>query len=518
MTTTLARPPVAPRVATQPTAPLRALAGVVAALAAVGVGHGVAGLLNPVASPLIAVGSTLIDAAPTPAKEFAVRTFGTYDKPILLGSIAAVLLVFAAGLGLIAWRRRLVAMIGISLLGVAGMAAAITRGSLVDGIPSLIAGAVGVLALMFLTSTAKASPPVAGAAYARRSFLQRVAGVTLVAGLGGISGFAFDRVRQARVAARRALGLPAAASAAKSIPAGAQVEGVSQFITPLEEFYRVDISLVTPHVDVTSWTLTIDGMVDKPLSLTYDDLLAMPLVERNITLTCVSNEVGGSYMSTGTWLGVPFSEIIARVGVQPGVDQVYSYSSDSGYTCSTPYQAVSDGRDAMIVVGLNGEVLPDPRGFPARMLVPGLFGFVSATKWLERIEFTTYEKRTAYWTKRDWATDAPILTQSRIELPKSLGTLPKSKPVLAGVAWAQHRGIAKVEIRIDDGDWKEAKLADDAGIDLWRQWSYAYDGPAGLHSAQVRATDLNGELQPDQRTKVFPRGATGWHQIQFTAE
>ena len=244
----------------------------------------------------------------------------------------------------------------------------------------------------------------------------------------------------------------------------------------------------------------------------------MPMVERNITLTCVSNEVGGSYMSTGTWLGVPFSEIISRVGVQPGVDQVYSYSSDSGYTCSTPYQAVSDGRDAMIVVGLNGEVLPDPRGFPARMLVPGLFGFVSATKWLERIEFTTYEKRTAYWTKRDWATDAPILTQSRIELPKSLGTLPKSKPVLAGVAWAQHRGIAKVEIRIDEGDWKEAKLADDAGIDLWRQWSFAYDGPAGLHSAQVRATDLNGELQPDQRTKVFPRGATGWHQIQFTAE
>ena len=255
----------------------------------------------------------------------------------------------------------------------------------------------------------------------------------------------------------------------------------------------MDISLVTPHVDVTSWTLTIDGMVDKPLTLTYDDLLAMPMVERNITLTCVSNEVGGSYMSTGTWLGVPFSEIIARVGVQPGVDQVYSYSSDSGYTCSTPYQAVSDGRDAMIVVGLNGEVLPDPRGFPARMLVPGLFGFVSATKWLERIEFTTYEKRTAYWTKRDWATDAPILTQSRIELPKSLGTLPKSKPVLAGVAWAQHRGIAKVEIRIDEGDWKEAKLADDAGIDLWRQWSFAYDGPAGLHSAQVRATDLNGD-------------------------
>ena len=172
----------------------------------------------------------------------------------------------------------------------------------------------------------------------------------------------------------------------------------------------------------------------------------------------------------------------------------------------------------MIVVGINGEALPNPRGFPARMLVPGLFGFVSATKWLERIEFTTYAARTAYWTEREWATDAPMLTQSRIDVPKSLGTLPKAKPVIAGVAWAQHRGIAKVEIRIDEGPWQQTTLAADGGIDLWRQWSFRYDGPAGRHSAQVRATDLTGATQPDQRSRVFPRGATGWHQIQFTAE
>ena len=183
---------------------------------------------------------------------------------------------------------------------------------------------------------------------------------------------------------------------------------------------------MTPRVDAERWTLPIDGMVDNPLTLTYDELLPLPLIERDITLTCVSNEVGGPYVSTGRWLGVPFAEIIRRVGVQPGVDQVYSYSSDSGYTCSTPYEAVSDGRDAMVVVGLNGEPLPDPRGFPARMLVPGLFGFVSATKWLKRIEFTTYAKRSAYWTDRDWATDAPILTQSRIELPKSLAPCPRT--------------------------------------------------------------------------------------------
>ena len=235
-------------------------------------------------------------------------------------------------------------------------------------------------------------------------------------------------------------------------------------------------------------------MVDNPLTLSYDDLLALPMIERDITLTCVSNEVGGPYVSTGRWLGVPFREIIARVGVQPGVDQVFSYSSDSGYTCSTPYAAVSDGRDAMIVVGMNGEPLPDARGFPARMLVPGLFGFVSATKWLERIEFTTYAERTAYWTERDWATDAPILTQSRIEVPEvARARCRKAKPVIAGVAWAQHRGIDKVEIRIDEGDWQEAKLAADAGIDLWRQWSFRLRRP-GRAAQRPGAGD-----RPDRR-------------------
>ncbi|MGI8456528.1 MAG: molybdopterin-dependent oxidoreductase, partial [Propionibacteriaceae bacterium] len=312
--------------------------------------------------------------------------------------------------------------------------------------------------------------------------------------------------------------LPAPVSAAEAIPAGAQVAGNTPFVTSIPDFYRVDISLVTPRISSSSWTLSIDGMVDNPISLSYADLLAMPMIERTITMTCVSNEVGGPYVSTATWLGVPFSEIIKKVGVQPGVDQVYSYSLDSGYTCSTPYQAVNDGRDAMIVVGMNGQVLPDKNGFPARMLVPGLFGFVSATKWLERLEFTTYAKRSAYWTDRGWATDAPILTQSRIDVPKSLSTLPKDKPVLAGVAWAQHRGIEKVEIRIDGGPWQQAKLADAAGIDLWRQWTFGYDGPAGQHSAEVRATDRSGATQPEKRTKVFPDGARGWHQIIFISQ
>lgn len=502
---------------------MRAAAGVAAAGVAVGVGHLVAALVNPVASPLLAVGSALIDAAPTPAKEFAVRTFGTNDKPILLAGVAVVLLLFAAVIGLVAWRRPRTAYAGIALLGVAGVVAALTRGPLLDTVPSLVAGITGVAALVLLRRAGARSAPrdtveAAAAGRSRRGFLFALGGTAAVAALAGGGGYVVGRVRDAGAAARRVLGLPAPASAAAALPAGVQLPGMTPFSTPSADFYRVDISLVTPRIDAASWSLTIDGMVDKPLTLTYDDLLGMPLVERDITLTCVSNEVGGSYVSTGRWLGVPFSEIIARVGVQPGVDQVFSYSLDSGYTCSTPFQAVSDGRDAMIVIGLNGEVLADERGYPARMLVPGLFGFVSATKWLERIEFTTYAKRTAYWTERKWATDAPVLTQSRIDMPKSLATLPKDKPVIAGVAWAQHRGISKVEIRIDEGDWQETKLAADGGIDLWRQWSFRYEGPAGLHSAQVRATDLDGGTQPEERTKVFPSGARGWHQIQFTVD
>jgi DMSO/TMAO reductase YedYZ molybdopterin-dependent catalytic subunit len=499
---------------------LRAASGVVAAGVAVGVGHLVASVVSPPASPLIAVGSALVDAAPTPAKTFAVRLLGNYDKPVLIGAVGVALLVFAAVLGLLAWHHRRVAVTGIALLGVVGAATAVYRGGLLDAVPSVVAGAAGVAALLLVVrrSTAQHGSVAGAPSSGRRGFLVALGGTALVALLAGGGGIVVGRARSAGAAARRGLGLPAPTSAAPPLPEGAQIPGMTPFTTPVDSFYRVDISLVTPQVDASTWSLTVDGMVDQPLTLSYDELLAMPMIERDITLTCVSNEVGGSYVSSGRWLGVPFSAILERVGVQAGVEQVYSYSSDSGYTASTPLQAVTDGRDAMIAVGLDGKPLSDARGYPARMIVPGLFGFVANTKWLERIELTTYAQRVAYWTERRWATDGTILTQSRIDLPKSLDTLPKDKPVIAGVAWAQHRGIAKVEVQIDDGEWRAASLATDAGVDLWRQWSLRYDGPAGLHTATVRATDATGATQPEQRTKVFPDGARGWHQIQFTSE
>jgi DMSO/TMAO reductase YedYZ molybdopterin-dependent catalytic subunit len=494
---------------------------VLAAAVAVGVGHLVASLLNPVASPVLAVGSALIDAAPTPAKELAVRTLGTYDKPVLVGSVGLVLLVFAALLGLVAWRRPRVAYGGIALLGVGGIAAALTRGPLLDTLPSLTAGMAGVATLAFLLTGPRLAaggpaPTDAAARRARRSLIVGLGVTALAAVVAGGGGVVVGRVRQTGAAARRALGLPAPASAAAALPEAVQLPGMTSFITPSQDFYRVDISLVTPRVDASTWSLTIDGMVDRPLTLSYDELVAMPLIERDITLTCVSNEVGGPYVSTGRWLGVPFSEILERVGVQPGVDQVFSYSSDSGYTCSTPFQAVSDGRDAMIAVGLNGQVLPDERGYPARMLVPGLFGFVSATKWLERIELTTYARRTAYWTERRWATDAPVLTQSRIDVPASLGRVPKDRPVLAGVAWAQHRGISKVEVQIDQEPWTAATLAETVSSDTWRQWSYSWQATKGKHTIRVRATDNTGQTQTSTPADPAPNGASGWHSVQLT--
>jgi DMSO/TMAO reductase YedYZ molybdopterin-dependent catalytic subunit len=501
--------------ASLPSRGLRMLAGLSSAAAAIGAGHLVAALLDPAASPLLAVGSVAIDLAPTPAKEFVVRTLGTWDKPVLVAAVALVLAVVSAAIGLLAWRHRVAALVAIGGLGLVGAVATIYRLGWPASVPSLIAAVTGVAALALLTRAPRRAQRTAADVSSRRRLLL---GVALVGAAGVLAGSAGAVLDQLGRGARRVFRLPAPRSAAAALPAGVQVPDATPFVTPPGRFYRVDISLVTPRISTEGWSLTIDGLVDRPMTLSYEDLLALPMIERDITLTCVSNEVGGPYVSTARWLGVPFSELIAQVGVRPGVDQVFSYSLDSGYTCSTPYQAVSDGRDAMIVVGMNGEPLPDERGFPARMLVPGLFGFVSATKWLKRIEFTTYARRTAYWTQRKWATDAPVLTQSRIDVPASLGTVPRNKPVLAGIAWAQQRGIEKVEIKIDDGPWQATTLAADAGVDLWRQWSFRYDGPPGRHTAQVRATDRTGLVQPEARTRVFPSGATGWHQIQFTVE
>jgi DMSO/TMAO reductase YedYZ molybdopterin-dependent catalytic subunit len=308
--------------------------------------------------------------------------------------------------------------------------------------------------------------------------------------------------------------LPAPASPALPMPAGASlgIDGVAPFTTANAAFYRIDTTLVTPQVDPGTWGLRIHGLVNKEITLTYADLLKRPLRERDITMICVSNEVGGELAGTARWLGVPLLDVLKEAGVKSSANQMVSRSVD-GWTCGTPVANVMDGRDAMIVVGMNGEPLPVAHGFPARLVVPGLYGYVSATKWVTDIELTTFDAFDAYWVKRGWSKEAPIKTMARIDTPKGLSRSTPGKTVIAGVAWAVHRTVTKVEVQIDGGEWQHATLGQTPTADTWVQWKLDWDATPGNHTIVCRATDGTGTVQTPDRAKPIPDGASGWHTI-----
>lgn len=521
-----------------------AASGALAAVAGIAVGHLVAALVSPASSPVLAVGSAVIDATPTPVKEWAVATFGNADKPILVGSVSVVTLLLAGGIGLLARRRLPLALaLLVVLTGLAGTAALLQpTAASVDVLPGLAAAAVGVATLWWLVrllSTAPAagtaaasartaggpttlgetaSEAVAPGATPRRSFLLGAAGVTAGAAVAG----ALGQKLAANTTIPTAADLPAPQVRLNALPMGLEkrVRGLSPFRTPITSFYRVDTSLIIPRVDADSWSLEIDGEVDNPFSLTYSELLDLPMIERDITMTCVSNEVGGGYVSSARWLGVRVRDLLERAVVRSGVDQILS-TSTSGFTISTPIQALTDDRDALLAVAMNGQPLPPRHGFPARLVTPGLYGFVGSTKWLAQLTATTYAKDEAYWTERDWATDAPVLTQSRIDTPTGLQTVRAGRTVpIGGVAWAQGRGIKAVEVRVDDGDWMPATMGPDAGIDYWRQWYVMWKPEAGesRRTLTVRATDNTGAVQTEKKATPFPKGATGWHSVVVLVE
>lgn len=486
-----------------------------------GVGHLAAAFVNPPSSPVVAMGSSVIDATPTPVKEWAVQTFGTADKPILLLSVGVVTVVGAVVTGLLARRHRTTALVAVMALGVIAALAATARpaaGSF-DALPGLVAGLAGVLVLYGLLyvlegqRAANARHPAYNdlrPAPDRRVFLAAAAGVAALSAGAAALGHRIGRVPTLPAS----LHLPAPAEPARPLPSGVEgtVRGVSAFRTPNADFYRIDTALVVPRVDAESWTLTIDGNVDHRLTVTYAELLAMPMIERDITLTCVSNEVGGPYISGARWLGVRTADLLSRVGIRPGVDQILSTSVD-GFTVSTPVQALTDGRDAMLAVAMNGAPLPAEHGFPVRMVTPGLYGFVGCTKWVTEMTATTYAAQPAYWTDRGWATDAPILTESRIDVPRGLSSIAAGKTYIGGVAWAQGRGIKGVQVQVDQGGWREATLGPDGGIDYWRQWFLPWDATKGRHTLTVRATDSLGYQQTQAVADPFPSGATGWHSV-----
>ncbi|MEO5982750.1 MAG: molybdopterin-dependent oxidoreductase [Pedococcus sp.] len=512
-----------------------AVSGLLAALTGMAVGHLVAAFVNPAASPVLSVGSTVIDATPTPVKQWAIQNFGTNDKPVLLASVGLVTAVAAMAIGLLARRRPSAAGVLVVLLaGLAGLAAMVrpTAGP-ADILPAFAAAAVGVGVLFGLlrllhhgaaaprTAASDTQPqespldhsaqaPGTSTTTGRRNFLIGAAGATVGAAAVG----ALGQRLSAPPTLPSSVALPAPQNAAAALPAGLenQVKGISAFSTPLKDFYRVDTALVIPRVDVKSWKLEITGDVEQPYSLTFDELLKMPMIERHITLNCVSNEVGGPYVSSTLWQGVRVKDLLERAGVKDNVDQILSESTD-GMTISTPIEALTDDRDAIIAVAMNGEPLPARHGFPARMVTPGLYGFVGATKWVTKLTATTYAKDKAYWTERDWLTDGTVKTQARIDTPRGLATYKPGKLAIGGVAWAQGRGIEGVEVRVDDGPWQKATLGPDGGTDYWRQWFWEWDAKSGRHDLTVRATDGTGEVQTQERADPFPGGASGYHSI-----
>jgi DMSO/TMAO reductase YedYZ molybdopterin-dependent catalytic subunit len=541
------------------------VAGVLAAAVAIGAAQLVAGLTAPASSPVLAVGQAAIDLTPLPVKDFAISAFGTADKTVLLGGILVVLALYAALVGIVAVRRLAFGMWGLGLFAFIGLWAALTRpGSTADYLwPTLAGAAAGAFTLARLADaagrlsahpgrprpaaekgpaaeaplvpegTTPPSPPGAGPGYsftflpnpddqgprrgpARRRFLVG-SGIAAAAAVAGTVAGRQLATRRDVTLARGALRFPQPTVAAPPLPAGSDlhIPGLSSFITPNDSFYRVDTALLLPQVDPSTWRLRIHGMVQREVTITFAELLRRPLTEAYVTLTCVSDPVGGPYVGNAKWLGARLADLIRQARPRAGANQLLCTSVD-GFTSGTPLQVVLDGRDALLAVAMNGTALPVAHGFPARMVIPGLYGYVSATKWVTDIEVTTFADATAYWTTRGWSQQAPIKTESRIDVPAIGSTLRPGPTQVAGVAWAQHKGVAAVEVRVDRGPWREARLAAVPGIDTWRQWVFQWPATPGRHVIEARATDKTGYTQTAVQAQPAPNGASGYPSAAVT--
>jgi DMSO/TMAO reductase YedYZ molybdopterin-dependent catalytic subunit len=549
-----------------------AVCGVIAAAVAMGVAQLLAGLSIPQSSPVLAVGQAAIDMTPLPVKDWATSTFGTNDKNALLTGVWVVLFCYAAAVGVLAVRRLWLGMAGIGVFAAIGVAAALTRPTATAGwaLPTLGGAAVGAFALYRLVVTAREAarasaatraasatplPPItfggSGAGSggsadaddsdgelrapdlpgtrvpplrlpsprqpaARRTFLVSASVAVVGAAAGGLAGRELTTRRNVSVA-RTALRFPSPAVPAPPLPAGANlpIPGISPFITPNDQFYRVDTALFLPEVDPSNWKLRIHGMVAREVVITFDQLLRRPLIEDYVTLCCVSNPVSGPYIGNAKWLGASYASLIREAGPQRGADQLLCTSAD-GFTSGTPISVVLDGRDSLVAVAMNGAALPVEHGFPARLVVPGLYGYVSACKWVVDIEVTTFASTVAYWAQRGWSQQASIKTESRIDVPPGGSQVKAGTVTVAGVAWAQHKGIEAVEVRVDGGQWHPATLAAVPDIDTWRQWFWQWDATPGNHLLEARATDKTGYTQTAVQEDVAPNGATGYPMNQVT--
>lgn len=518
-----------------------ALAGALAAGAALAAGELVGAAMGRRPSLVTAVGDQFIDRFAASLKDLAIRLFGTNDKIALIVGIVLLSLALGAVFGLVARRRFWVAVAGLVFFGGVGLWSGLQDplGDTATAWTSVVvAVAVGIATLWLLLriaprTTVSAGTPGIDAGHldddntdrisvedprrphvARRAFLGWSGAVGTWAALAAAGAHGL-RTRSTVEGERVTLDLPQPVRSTpvpRTQPAAIEelvASGLSPYTVPNDNFYRIDTALIVPQVEVESWRLRVDGMVDRPYELTHDELLDMDLVEVPVTLACVSNEVGGDLIGNATWLGAPLQELLERAGVQPGATQIVGESVD-GFTAGFPTELALDGRTALVAVGMNGEPLPTRHGYPARLVVSGLYGYVSATKWLNRIRLTTWDDFDGYWIPRGWAKEAPIKISSRIDVP-ARQRIPAGRTPVAGVAWSPSIGIASVEVRVDGGAWDSARLGETANEDTWVQWVYEWEAAPGSHELQVRATDTTGLTQTGERQAPAPDGATGWH-------
>jgi len=509
--------------------PRGALLGLVAAGSGLAVSEAASGYLHQRVSPVVALAEEIIRLTPGRMIEFVISLVGHNDKPLLIAVTLFGVAVVSAAVGIVAMRWTLIAQLifiglGFVLAWAAGDRLTSSSSTYVPTILGVVTTLIVLAVLAPLAVRAGADPTTAvpaptpgkpsSAGKSRREFLQWSGVVAAGAVVVGVVGLALERGRAAVEAARRQLRLNASDPGA---PANANlgVDGVVPWKTSQENFYRIDTALVVPQILPKDWSLRIHGMVDRELVLSYDELRHRGLTEAWLTLCCVSNVVGGNLISNAWFSGVKVSTLLEEVGVQSGADAVLS-TSDDGWTAGTPLSALTDDRNAMLAIAMNGEPLTPEHGFPVRMVVPGLYGFVSGTKWIRDMEVTRFDDFSAFWTKRGWSAQGPVKTESRIDVPSDGDHLSAGQVAIGGVAWAQHTGIAKVEVRVDDDAWAEAELGDDPTIDSWRQWAFAWEATPGDHRLEVRATDNSGYTQTEQRVGVVPDGATGWHTIDVS--
>ena len=504
----------------EPARGTRALCGIAAAAIALGVTQLLAVAFGPQADARTAVGSAVIDLTPGPIKELAIQTFGMADKLVLSVLVLAVIAVIAAFAATWETRRVPVGSIAIVVAGVLGCAAVLSRAGATasDTVPTLVGTVCGVGVLRLLLSGRFADAPDADDAPDPGRRLSLLTLGFLAAGtLAGVSGVALNRRLSSVAGDREGFALPRADVGADPVPPTVQPKGVAlpSFITPNADFYRIDTALSVPQLSRTDWQLRIHGMVDREITYRFEDLQRFDVVEKVVTLTCVSNPVGGDLISNATWTGYRMRDLLASAGIHRDADMVLSTSID-GFTVGTPVDALTDGRDALLAIGMNGEPLPTEHGYPARLVVPGLYGYVSATKWVVDLELTRFDRAEAYWTRLGWAPRGPIKTQSRVDVPRSGQDIPRGPVTFGGVAWAQNRGVRAVEVRIDEGDWQPAQLGASYSNDAWRLWSFGWQAAEpGLHTITVRATDNTGAVQTSEQADPVPDGATGWHTVSF---